>query len=98
LPVTTPCWIAIASSGEFRKLLFSIVMYCQELIQIFFSLGDLLPVKVQFSTVAPLARSFTAQKLDVPVNVQSSIVTFVALALICTVALPKLMPLSTAPA
>ena len=91
----TPCWIAIASSGEFRKLLFSIVMYCQELIQIFFSLGDLLPVKVQFSTVAPLARSFTAQKLDVPVNVQSSIV---ALALICTVALPKLMPLSTAPA
>ena len=68
-----------------------------KLIQMLLSVGDLLPVKVQFSTVAPLAVVLSiAQKLVVPVNVQSLIVTL--LAWISTVASPKLMPLSTAPA
>ena len=71
-------------------------MFSKELIQIFFSVGDLLPVKVQFSTVAPLAMSSIAQKLVVSLKLQSLIVTL--LASITTVALPKLMPLSTAPA
>jgi hypothetical protein len=47
--------MAIVSDGEFKKVLSSIVMPKTELIQTsFFSVGDLLPVKVQFSIVAPL--------------------------------------------
>ena len=69
-----------------------------ETIQTVFSVGNLLPVKVQFSTVAPL-KPFswaTPQKPVVSVNVQSFTVTL--LASMTTVALPKFMPLSTAPA
>jgi hypothetical protein len=60
--------------------------------------GDLLPVKVQFSTVAPLKAGLwdTVPKPVVPLKLQSLSVTL--LALMTTVALPKLMPLSTAPA
>ena len=46
--------MAIVSAGEFKKVLSSIVMPETELIQTFFSVGNLLPVKVQFSIVAPL--------------------------------------------
>ena len=98
MPVTTPELMSIESAGEFRKVLSLMVMAKEELIQSLTSVGDLLPVKVQFSTVAPLMVVLwrMAQKLLVPVNVQSSIVTL--LALMITVASPKLMPLSTAPA
>src|ERR1700722_5005521 len=85
----------MASFGEFRKLLSSIVMFCEEAIQIFFSVGDLLPAKVQFSTVAPLAVSSIAQKLVVPGNVQSFIVNLWPS--VSSGTLPKLIPLSTAP-
>ena len=66
-----------------------------------YSVGDLLPWKVQFSTVKPLAAVpplvfwATAQKPVVPVNVQSLMVTLLASTI--TIAPPKLMPLRTAP-
>src|ERR1700727_311463 len=84
--------------GELRKVLSLMVMPRLELIQSLPSVGDLLPVKVQFSIVAPLTPLAwaAAQKPVVSVNVQSLTVTL--LALIYTVAVPKLIPLSTAPA
>jgi hypothetical protein len=69
-----------------------------EPIQTFFSVGDLLPVKVQFSIIAPLKVGLwdTVPKPVVSLKLQSFTVTL--LAWMITVALPKLMPLSTAPA